>query len=101
MINEAAVKGKLVMDEPALATAAYAGERVELRGMKSQCLHPDKPIMFACGDCPRRGGKAATAAEAEFDGSEIATAVFLGECTSQAAKKSQCLHPDKPIMFAC
>ncbi|CAK9054786.1 unnamed protein product [Durusdinium trenchii] len=27
---------------------------------KSQCLHPDKPAMFACADCPRRTSKSAS-----------------------------------------
>jgi len=53
IINEAAAQGKL----KSLAVAAYSGEAAEVVGKKSACLHPDKPIMFACADCPRRGGK--------------------------------------------
>jgi cell division protease FtsH len=52
LINEAAVEGKL---ETTMAAAAYCGERVEAPAAKSKCLHPDKPLMFACTDCPRRG----------------------------------------------
>ncbi|CAK9054115.1 unnamed protein product [Durusdinium trenchii] len=74
---------------------------------KSQCLHPDKPAMFACADCPRRTSKSAS--------EENKPAMFAcADCprrTSKSAseevatkacgRKSQCLHPDKPAMFAC
>jgi len=53
LINETAAQGKL----ESLAVAAYAGEHIGLPAKKTQCLHPDKPIMFACADCPRRGSK--------------------------------------------
>ena len=41
-----------------MAVAAFAGETVEagMAAKKSRCLHPDKPVMFSCSDCPRRGG---------------------------------------------
>merc|ERR1719221_890263 len=103
--GKVATAAEAELDGSVMATAAFIGEgAIRCTGAKkSQCLHPDKPVMFACGDCPHRGGKVATAAEAELDGSVIATAAFIGEgatgCTG--AKKSQCLHPDKPVMFAC
>eukprot|EP00411_Alexandrium_monilatum_P031427 CAMPEP_0175371076 /NCGR_PEP_ID=MMETSP0095-20121207/21533_1 /TAXON_ID=311494 /ORGANISM="Alexandrium monilatum, Strain CCMP3105" /LENGTH=452 /DNA_ID=CAMNT_0016669237 /DNA_START=10 /DNA_END=1370 /DNA_ORIENTATION=- len=83
-----------------LAAAAFVGEGgCSVPGKKTQCLHPDKPMMFACADCPRRGGKVPVA---ELDGEEVAVAAYTSECAcSGAVKKTQCLHPDKPIMFAC
>eukprot|EP00438_Fugacium_kawagutii_P024061 Skav212924 [mRNA] locus=scaffold374:270764:271295:- [translate_table: standard] len=69
-------------------------------GWKTQCLHPDKPAMFACADCPRRNSKAAME-----DGSDqpMAVAAFVGEevASNVCSRKTQCLHPDKPAMFAC
>jgi len=56
MVNEAAAAGKLF--EPQVAVAAFLGEEVTV-SKKTRCLHPDKPVMFACSDCPRRGGKCA------------------------------------------
>jgi hypothetical protein len=99
--GKAATAAQGEIDGTEIAAAAFIGECTQPGAKKTQCLHPDKPAMFACGDCPRRGGKAAIAAQAEFDGSEIATAAFVGESSGQAAKKTQCLHPDKPAMFAC
>lgn len=60
LINKAAAEGKLVMSNAKMAVAAYAGEKVETTAdgtlnAKTKCLHPDKPMMFACADCPRRG----------------------------------------------
>eukprot|EP00434_Breviolum_minutum_P032170 symbB.v1.2.028451.t1/scaffold3018.1/size141128/3 len=60
LINKAAAEGKLVMSNAKMAVAAYAGEKVETvadgtLNAKTKCLHPDKPMMFACADCPRRG----------------------------------------------
>eukprot|EP00913_Durusdinium_trenchii_P022039 g20711.t1 len=54
LINQAAAEGKLVMSNK-MAVAAYAGEEVTAVAKKSRCVHPDKPMMFACADCPRRG----------------------------------------------
>ena len=67
--------------------------------MKSRCLHPDKPMMFACPDCPRR----ANAATEGLEEQPMAVAAFVGEevASNACCAKSQCLHPDKPMMFAC
>ncbi|CAE7940373.1 CHD1L [Symbiodinium necroappetens] len=64
---------------------------------KTQCVHPDKPMMFACADCPRRG------VAPELDQEPLAAAAFLGESIpcNTCSKKTQCVHPDKPMMFAC
>ncbi|CAE7250324.1 ywqA [Symbiodinium sp. CCMP2592] len=64
---------------------------------KTQCVHPDKPMMFACADCPRRG------VAPELDEEPLAAAAFLGESvpSNTCSKKTQCVHPDKPMMFAC
>jgi len=99
LINSAAAQGKLVMPDQQMAVAAYAGELVEPDAKKTQCIHPDKPLMFACGDCPRRGGKMEQQpfAVAAYAGEEIG----LGAETGVVTKKSQCLHPDKPLMMAC
>mmetsp|Transcript_80671 Transcript_80671/g.182033 ORF Transcript_80671/g.182033 Transcript_80671/m.182033 type:complete len:420 (-) Transcript_80671:55-1314(-) len=94
--------GKTLEAESAeIAVAAFLGEAPSVHGKKTQCLPPDKPAMFACGDCPRRGGKVAAAPCAEFEGAEIAAAAYAGEACSAFGKKTQCLHPDKPAMFAC
>jgi len=56
-----------VSDDGIVAVAAFTGERAEpVVAAKSRCLHPDKPVMFACGDCPRRGGKANCASCDDF-----------------------------------
>ncbi|CAE6966950.1 ftsH3 [Symbiodinium natans] len=60
LINKAAADGKLVMGNTKMAVAAYTGEVIESTAevslpRKTQCVHPDKPMMFACADCPRRG----------------------------------------------
>jgi len=86
MINEAATAGKL---SAPLAVAPLVGELADSQSKKSRCLHPDKPVMFSCADCPRRGNKCMPEA----------AAAFAGELCE--AKKSRCLHPDKPAMFAC
>ena len=56
MVNKAGMEGKLVTADAPMAVAALAGEQVGMPA-KSRCLHPDKPVMFACSDCPRKGGK--------------------------------------------
>jgi len=93
------------LDGAEVATAAYLGESLcsdaAVTSKKTQCLHPDKPMMFACADCPRRGGKAPLLAEEEPGAAEVAAAGYLGECPGAPGKKTQCLHPDKPMMFAC
>jgi len=53
LINKAAAEGKLIMGNSRMAVAAYTGEAVVSK--KDRCVHPDKPMMFACADCPRRG----------------------------------------------
>ena len=92
------------LDSEPMAVAAFVGEEVSAGcgcARKTQCLHPDKPMMFACGDCPRRNSKAATEAN-DLDSEPIAVAAFVGEEVSAGpARKTQCLHPDKPMMFAC
>jgi len=101
--GKAPVAAQAELDGEEVAAAAYAGECACLgAAKKTQCLHPDKPIMFACADCPRRAGKAFDAAGAAEDG-EVAVAAFAGESAEArvVAKKDRCLHPDKPIMFAC
>jgi len=84
--------------------AAYVGEGMpaEVCAKKDRCVHPDKPMMFACADCPRRGGMTGTA-EAEFDGQLMSAAAYVGEGmpAEVCAKKDRCVHPDKPMMFAC
>ncbi|CAE7254744.1 ftsH, partial [Symbiodinium pilosum] len=92
MINQAAAEGKLVMGNSKMAVAAYAGERVETTtdgtlAKKSQCLHPDKPLMFACADCPRRGFCGSTRA-APRDGRAARSAVArLGLATPEVESK--------------
>lgn len=57
LVNEAAAQGKLVLGEQLMAAAIYAGETAEactVMSKKDRCIHPDKPMMFACNDCPRR-----------------------------------------------
>ena len=51
LINKAAADGKLVMGNTKMAVAAYTGEVIESTTevslpRKSQCVHPDKPMMF-------------------------------------------------------
>jgi len=46
---------------------------------KDQCYHPDKPMMFACGDCPRRGGKCSL----EAPDTQFAAAAFVSERCAQ------------------
>ena len=51
LINRAAAAGKLVMGNTKMAVAAYTGEVFETTAevsmpRKTQCLHPDKPMMF-------------------------------------------------------
>ncbi|CAL1146629.1 unnamed protein product [Cladocopium goreaui] len=58
LINKAAAEGKLVMGNSRMAVAAYTGQVV---AKKTKCVHPDKPMMFACADCPRRGFCGSTA----------------------------------------
>ncbi|CAK9054796.1 unnamed protein product [Durusdinium trenchii] len=91
------------LDSQPVAVAAFIGEEVATKacGRKSQCLHPDKPAMFACADCPRRTSKSAS--EEGLDSQPVAVAAFIGEevATKACGRKSQCLHPDKPAMFAC
>ncbi|CAJ1423903.1 unnamed protein product [Effrenium voratum] len=90
------------LDAQPMAVAALVGEEVTSNACcrKTQCLHPDKPMMFACADCPRRNSKAASE---DLDAQPMAVAAFVGEeVTSNACcRKTQCLHPDKPMMFAC
>jgi len=71
--------------------------RKAVESKKTQCVHPDKPMMFACADCPRRGKSAG------LDDEPVALAAFVGEavCSNVSSKKTQCVHPDKPMMFAC
>eukprot|EP00435_Cladocopium_sp_Y103_P023817 s738_g5.t2 len=73
--------------------------RKAVESKKTQCVHPDKPMMFACADCPLRGKSAG------LDDEPLAAAAFVGECAcsnaSSNSKKTQCVHPDKPMMFAC
>jgi len=52
LINSTAAEGRL----QSLAVAAYVGERRGPPARKTTCLHPDKPAMSACADCPRRSG---------------------------------------------
>ena len=91
------------LDTQPMAVAAFVGEEVATNacGRKTQCLHPDKPAMFACADCPRRNSKAAM--DEGLDTQPIAVAAFVGEevATNACGRKTQCLHPDKPAMFAC
>ena len=74
--------------------AAMLGSR------KTQCLHPDKPSMFACaGTAP-----AATARQPQmrvWKHSQWQVAAFVGEevRSNACSRKTQCLHPDKPSMF--
>ena len=56
---------------------------------------------FACADCPRRNSKAASEAD-ELSTEPMAVAAFVGEevatTKGACAGKTQCLHPDKPMM---
>jgi len=88
LINKAAAEGKLVMGNK-MAVAAYTGEVVEGSAgtsmpAKTKCVHPDKPMMFACADCPRRGFCGSTRA-APRDGKASRSAVArLGLATPEA-----------------
>ena len=90
------------LDAQPMAVAALVGEEVTSNACcrKTQCLHPDKPMMFACADCPRRNSKAASE---DLDAQPMAVAALVGEevASSACCRKTQCLHPDKPMMFAC
>ena len=56
----------------------------------------------AVKDCPRRNSKAASEAN-DLDSEPMAVAAFVGEeiASTGCARKTQCLHPDKPMMFSC
>jgi len=93
LINKAAAEGKLVMGNSKMAVAAYTGEVIETSTSeaalprKSQCVHPDKPMMFACADCPRRGFCGSTRA-APRDGKAARSAVArLGLATPEAESR--------------
>eukprot|EP00933_Yihiella_yeosuensis_P016019 TRINITY_DN13832_c0_g1_i1.p1 TRINITY_DN13832_c0_g1~~TRINITY_DN13832_c0_g1_i1.p1 ORF type:complete len:741 (-),score=213.75 TRINITY_DN13832_c0_g1_i1:458-2680(-) len=52
-----------------MAVGSLAGELVAADtsvSKKDRCVHPDKPMMFACADCPRRGGRAPAAGGCAF-----------------------------------
>ena len=59
-------------------------------------------VVRAVQDCPRRNSKAASEAN-DLDSEPMAVAAFVGEeiASTGCARKTQCLHPDKPMMFAC
>jgi len=61
-----------------MAVAAFLGDEVT-DSKKSRCLHPDKPAMFACSDCPRRSGKCS-------DEPQMAVASFLAEEVADSKK---------------
>ncbi|CAE7208493.1 ftsH [Symbiodinium natans] len=93
LINQAAAEGKLVMGNSQMAVAAYTGEVIETTTSevalprKAKCVHPDKPMMFACADCPRRGFCGSTRA-APRDGKASRSAVArLGLATPEAESK--------------
>ncbi|CAE7684866.1 FTSH1, partial [Symbiodinium necroappetens] len=92
LINKAAAEGKLVMGNSKMAVAAYTGEVIENSSevslpRKTQCVHPDKPMMFACADCPRRGFCGSTRA-APRDGKAARSAVArLGLATPEAESR--------------
>jgi len=95
LINETAAKGKL----ESLAVAAYAGERTCLAAKKSQCLHPDKPMIFACADCPRRGGECSVAsvdAGGDSDGVLSAAALVSRRQTPRVQNTTDRLGLDAP-----
>eukprot|EP00435_Cladocopium_sp_Y103_P014584 s2090_g3.t1 len=75
LINKAAAEGKLVMGNSRMAVAAYTGQVVS---KKTKCVHPDKPMMFACADCPRRGfcGSTATTPSEKRDAKRSAIARY-------------------------
>ncbi|CAE7601979.1 ftsH [Symbiodinium sp. KB8] len=92
LINKAAAEGKLVMGNSKMAVAAYTGEVIENSSevslpRKTQCVHPDKPMMFACADCPRRGFCGSSRA-APRDGKAARSAVArLGLATPEAESR--------------
>ncbi|CAE7942069.1 FTSH1, partial [Symbiodinium necroappetens] len=92
LINKSAAEGKLVMGNSKMAVAAYTGEVIENSSevslpRKTQCVHPDKPMMFACADCPRRGFCGSTRA-APRDGKAARSAVArLGLATPEAESR--------------
>eukprot|EP00913_Durusdinium_trenchii_P023498 g22075.t1 len=93
LINKAAAEGKLVMANSKMAVAAYAGEVVETTAdgtlnAKSKCVHPDKPMMFACADCPRRGF-AGSCAPTGRKGVSRGAVARLGLSTEAAERGSQ------------
>lgn len=98
LVNKAAAEGKLVSNEtPKIAVAAFVGERADdlVCGKKDRCVHPAKPLMFACGDCPRKGGMTSS-------DSVCSAAAFVGVADDNVlSKKDRCLHPDKPLLLAC
>ncbi|CAE7378488.1 ftsH [Symbiodinium natans] len=94
MINQAAAEGKLVMGNSKMAMAAYAGEKVEATAdgtlaKKAKCVHPDKPMMFACADCPRRGFCGSTRA-APRDGRASRSAVARLGLASEEVEAKEC-----------
>ena len=92
LINKAAAEGKLVMGNTKMAVAAYTGEVVETTAevsmpRKTQCLHPDKPMMFACADCPRRGFCGSTRASPQGGKAARSAVARLGLATPEAESR--------------
>jgi hypothetical protein len=58
--------------------AAFAGEDISI-GAKSRCLHPDKPMMFAWSDCPRKGAKCEVPFESDLALSALACEELKGD----------------------
>lgn len=94
----------MLSENDTLTSAAFVGERHN-PSKKPQSLHPDKPATFARAECPSRGsGRSAPQTTGlAIAGGDIAVAAFLGEQSAEYVihNKTQCLHPDKPAMFAC
>ena len=80
-------------------TCVLSGE-VSVVGLL-QCQLPVS-ARFSCADCPRRNSKAASEAD-ELSSEPMAVAAFVGEevaaTNGGCARKTQCLLPDKPMMF--
>ena len=80
------------MGNTKMAVAAYTGEVVETTAevsmpRKTQCLHPDKPMMFACADCPRRGFCGSTRASPQGGKAARSAVARLGLATPEAESR--------------
>ena len=87
-----------------MAVAAFVGEEV-----RSKCLQQEDTMSAprqALDVLPVQTAPAATARQPQMrvlEAQPMAVAAFVGEevRSNACSRKTQCLHPDKPSMFAC